>query len=1478
MKVVKRHLWNSWGRRIGASNKRAGANKAHLNVEGVESRQLLAVFTVTTAADGLPANATSLREAINSANANPGPDTIEFAIPGNGVQVLQLDPAFGVLPTITDDATTINGYSQPGASRNTLAVGDDANILIQIDGSLLPANPNSSGLILNSSNNDISGLSITNFGGNVANRFGIVIAGDNTVATGNHIHGNFIGLNPNGVTEQGNTLGIGIRATFPALGGVVGFADNNIIGVNPGSALTPEAQRNIIVGANDRPGISAAVQISAAAAVVGTADNNLVAGNYIGTDASGNASNAALSNIYGVRIQLGAANNTIGGANATDRNVIGGVPVTGASNTVGVLIEDNGTSNNSVIGNFFGVQANGNPGGLSLNTGIGINGLLNNAASIQNTIIQNNRINQTAGDGIFIFGVNAGNTDIIGNEIIGSGDDGISIVGNSPGNQISANVIFGSGANGGGGLGIDLGDDGVSPNDALDADSGENNIQNFPVIASAVTNGVNSRITGSLTSTPNTTFNIEFFANDAPNASGFGEGQRIINTIQVTTDAGGVANFQFDLAPGDIAVGSFISATATDTTTLDTSEFAAAVLVQREILVSIDDVVITEPDDGGVAFATFTVTANSPLHSGFQVNFDTPDFVGAAPAGYAFGTNSVDFNGQGGTLFFAPGQTRGTIAIPINGDSVAELDELFQVTLRDATSNTGLEVITIVEDPDVVPPVVPLTEVVGQGLILDNDASFTINDVQVAEGGNLVFTVTLNGPTSRALSVDFAVADGSANAGSDFTPLASGTLNFPIGTTTQTVTVATLGDTLVEGPETLFVNLSNPQYDTTLPVLAAPFNQPPVVPVVDAKLGKGQGVGTIMDLDSPLPIASISDIIVAENVAGGLATFTVTLSTANNDPIVLTYSTTNGSALSGQDYTATVGTLNIPAGSTSATFTVPINDDALFETDENFFVNLAFQSGNVILSNTQAQATIVDNESTANVRVIVEPIASPVAEPSAGGTANLSFRIRLVDQNGNPAVTALPVQVNFFTGAAGDTATAGTDYTPLAGTLTFAPGQNVQIVNVPVLADNVFEAPENLTLTASTVVNGIVQTASAQGVITDRTDGNISVSDVVVNENAGTATFTVVLAQPVNAPTVVSFSTQDGTALAGSDYTPRVGTVTIPAGSTTATFTVPIINDNSQEPVESFFVNLAVLSGNGSLVNNQVQATIVDDDQNVRVIIEPINATVKEPGVATFQIRLVDDAGNPINSATPVQVNFRSGAAGDTAIAGLDYVPVSGTLTFAPGENSQVISVPVLQDNLFEGPETFTIQLINAVNGTLLNSAAIGTIIDNTAPAFVTDFQRLGFHRSPTAFVIRFNNPIDPAAVANLNNYHLATAGRDGRLGTGDDKPFRIANAFLADSRTLVIVPAKQVPLHSRAILVINGLEPDGLRDTNGNLIDGDRDGLPGGNYVTTFNPGGLRDLRRGALLGQVPVAPRPFGNPPKVRANAIKAAKALKA
>ncbi|MEG4971914.1 DUF4347 domain-containing protein, partial [Microcoleus sp. K4-B3] len=369
------------------------------------------------------------------------------------------------------------------------------------------------------------------------NAFGVVIQNTpatSNAATGNRVVGNFIGTDVNGTADLGNTL----------TGVLVQDAASNTIGG------TAAGDRNIISG-NDGFG----VQILNANATL-----NSVLGNYIGTNAAGTA---ALPNIIGVVVD-NAPSNTIGGSAAGAGNIISGNSSLSAG--LGVQITGISATGNTLRGNFIGVAANGtSPLG---NSSIGVQ--ITAAAT-------NNAIGGTA----------AGEGNIIAN----NGNIGVAVA-SGTGNSIQNNSIFANL-----GIGIDLSNNGITANDAGDADTGANNLQNTPVLTTATASAGSVTVAGSFNSTPNTNFTLQFFANTPPGT----QGQTFIASVPVTTDAAGNAAFN-QTFPAAVTAGQLITATATDAAG-NTSEFSAQPVPVVVPLSTITGIKFNDTDGNGTQAA-----------------------------------------------------------------------------------------------------------------------------------------------------------------------------------------------------------------------------------------------------------------------------------------------------------------------------------------------------------------------------------------------------------------------------------------------------------------------------------------------------------------------------------------------------------------------------------------------------------------------------------------------------------------------------------------------------------------------------------------------------------------------------------------------------------------------------------------------------------------------------------------------------------
>jgi CSLREA domain-containing protein len=522
---------------VGASTRMAYASTTFVvNSTGDENDADLADGRCDVDA-GTPQDQCTLRAAIQQSNVAPGTDTVRFNIPGSGVQTINPSPE---LPPITGPVI-INGYTQgdgtPDDARpNTLSVGDNAVLKVKLDGTEA-----GNGLKIDADNSTVKGLIISDWDS------GIFLGVD---ATGNKVQGNFIGTDASG-SNLSNNVGVALTNAL-----------NNTIGG------TKAAERNIISGNG------LAISISG-----GT--GNMIQGNYVGTNAAGAA---RLANNQGM-VLSNTQNNVVGGTTTVARNIISG------NNTWGVLISDPESTGNRVQGNFIGTDATGtvtDPDDTPRSgdeLGNGLNGVLIRTGAANNLIG-----GATAAAGNRISGNGSSGSDPLNNTLSGVEVQfaNVDLPSKATGNRILSNSIYDNA-----GLGIDLyftnDPPGVTSNDLdppPDSDDGPNHLQNYPDISSARLTtrrmgGQRSKVTvirGSLNSSTGETYNVQFFSSPAADDSGFGEGKRFLGQESVTTDSGGGATFTF-VTTKKVPRGRAVTATATNQSTGDTSEFSRATTV-----------------------------------------------------------------------------------------------------------------------------------------------------------------------------------------------------------------------------------------------------------------------------------------------------------------------------------------------------------------------------------------------------------------------------------------------------------------------------------------------------------------------------------------------------------------------------------------------------------------------------------------------------------------------------------------------------------------------------------------------------------------------------------------------------------------------------------------------------------------------------------------------------------------------------------
>ncbi len=425
-------------------------------------------------------------------------------------------------------------------------------------------------------------------------------------------------------------------------------------------------------------------------------------------------------------------------------------------------------------------------------------------------------------------------------------------------------------------------------------------------------------------------------------------------------------------------------------------------------------------------------------------------------------------------------------------------------------------------------------------------------------------TVSLSAASMHTATVDYSTADGTALSESDYTAT-SGTLTFLPGEVTKTIQVYVNPDAVVEPDELFFVNLTNAAHAT---------------------LADANAMITIVDDDNTepsLPTLSVSDASVTEGDTDTTSmSFTVALSKVASEDVTFDYATTSGSAVAPGDYNNATGTLTIAAGQMEQTIVVEVNGDLLEEGRESFQVNLS-NAVNATLADANAEGTIVDNDQTVvpagfSYRTTDDwgsGFNGEITLTNRGDEAWSGWRLEFdwtheVSQVWNALLIessdgSFVVDNEFWNGAVG-------------------PGQSV-IIGLGGSPGNVTTIPSNV------YVNGVAAdvgqaapTLSVADVTLDEGDSGATVADVVVS-----------LSKVASEDVTVNYSTQDGSAMAGSDYESKMGTVTIPAGSLSAVLALNISGDLDVEANETLTVELSAPQG-AEIANGVATVTIQNDD------------------------------------------------------------------------------------------------------------------------------------------------------------------------------------------------------------------------------------------------------------------------------------------
>ncbi|MGI9213104.1 MAG: Calx-beta domain-containing protein, partial [Methylococcaceae bacterium] len=483
-----------------------------------------------------------------------------------------------------------------------------------------------------------------------------------------------------------------------------------------------------------------------------------------------------------------------------------------------------------------------------------------------------------------------------------------------------------------------------------------------------------------------------------------------------------------------------------------------------------------------------------------------------------------------------------------------------------------------------------------------------------------------------------------------------------------------------------------------------------------------------LTLDTQLPSLSITGTTVTEGNDGiRNATLTVSLSSPTSQPVTVNYATQDGTAQAGSDYLATSNILTIPVGQTTATIQISIYGDTQLEPDETFRVNLS-SPPNAQLGNSSTTVTI-KNDDVAQVNNTLTYLGTETIDLDYGSRSGMISGMTFSTGSNESAWI-------YGDGYGGYGKTARLSIASIEG---FSGVDNLIFSTEPKLlntneyaidtADNsnyyLLHILDPMSRTHGDTSNGVTyeawKWASASA---NTTLPSVSISGTMLSEGSGgtsnAASLTLSLSAPSSQTVSVDYSTQNGSAVAVSDYSYTLQTATFAPGQTSQTIQIPIVGDTTVEQDESFRVNLSN-PVNVNLGNERsAQVTIINDDV-VLPTISISGTTITEGNDGTRNAELTVNLSAASSQTITVNYTTQDGS----AIAGSDYQLTRGTLRFEPGDTRETIEVPVIGDTTVESDESFQMLLSAATHALLNPNATSGTVQisnDDTATAPVTSY------------------------------------------------------------------------------------------------------------------------------------------------------------
>lgn len=580
----------------------------------------------------------------------------------------------------------------------------------------------------------------------------------------------------------------------------------------------------------------------------------------------------------------------------------------------------------------------------------------------------------------------------------------------------------------------------------------------------------------------------------------------------------------------------------------------------------------------------------------------------------------------------------------------------------------------------------------GSGSFEFTTASFVVDEDNAVANISIRRNGGLSGPNADGTGdvlVDFATSNGSAVAGVNYTTVSSNVI-FPPGEVLKTVAVPITRDYAVTSNLTVNLTLSSP----TSPAILG--DQP-------------TSVLTIVNVDGAVSFLSSAYSVAKNNPLGAAIINIVRIGTSSGTCSVDFYTTTNGTAVPGLDYTPTNTTVVFAPGETNKTVYVAITNNAIFQGNRTVGMVLSNAVNTLLYSPSNATLTIVDTVYSAGQLCFA---TNAFLANEGDGTTTIT----VLRTNG----TSGAISAYYYT--VPGTALPGVNYTTVSNIINFADGQTSATFAVPLVDNSIAQGNVSLTLGLVTnLTSGTTLFTPSNAVLTisDNDSGFIFAATTnTFRETAGPAVVTVLRVGPTNTAASVSYATHDGTAVSGTNYVGSTNTLAFAIGQASKSILIPLVYDPRVTGDMTFTTTLFGNSA-GTQIGIPSTNTVVIQDADAGLSFTNDTMTVaRNVGAALITVVCSNPSVEPvIVSTNTVPLSVQYATSDGTGVAGSDYVATSGTLLFTNGMGTNYFYVPLINVGQVVGDKTFNVRLFNptAPGQVVAPSNLVVTITDGNA-------------------------------------------------------------------------------------------------------------------------------------------------------------------